>query len=208
MTVKALKCIQQADYVFVPRPHIQKPGAAETIAAEYLCSKIVVPFEFPMGQENTGRYRQTASLIDETLQDGQTGAFLTIGDPLVNSTYTSIMFETQRLDIQQIIVPGITSYQAAAATLHTPITLKNECFHLADGYIDETILARVNSLCLLKPSKEKANTLKLLEKFGFQYAYVKYCSYPNEEILREPSQILQDNTYMSIIIARKQKARG
>lgn len=204
ITVKALKCIQQANHIFVPRPHIQKPGAAETIAAEYLHTKSVVPLGFPMGQENTRHYRQAAVLINKTLQDGQTGTFLTIGDPLVNSTYTHIMFETQRLGIQQIVVPGITSYQTAAATLQIPITLKDERFYLADGYIDEVILERVNSVCLLKPFKDKVNTLKKLERRGFQYAYVKYCSYPNEEILREPSQILQDNTYMSIIVARKQ----
>ena len=203
VTLKAVRLIRTADYVFVPRSKQDKPGMAEAIVAEYLEGKNIVYLHFPMGPDNSERYKQAAETIDKTLKGGEVGVFITIGDPMVYSTYAYIMFEAQKLGMEQVIVPGITSFNAAASTLGIPVTLKNEKFYLADGSVDEEILQRVQTVCILKPRKEKADTLEKLEKYGFEYAYIKRCSLPQEEILKEKDSIMQDHDYMTVIFARR-----
>ena len=203
MTLKAVKTIQKVDYVFVPRTRQDTPGMAETVAADSIEGKSLVYLHFPMGPETQEMYTHAAEIINATLQDGESGAFLTIGDPLVYSTYTYVMLAAQQFGIEHVVIPGVTSYQAAAATLHMPVTTKHQRFYLADGYIDEAVLDNVDSLCIVKPSKDKANTLAILNKHGFQYACVSRCSLPEETILNDDDGILKNRDYMSLIYARK-----
>lgn len=203
LTVKAIKVIRDADYVFVPRSKPEEQGMAEAIVAEYLEEKTLVYLHFPMGPDNSERYKKTAEIIDETLKDGEIGAFITIGDPTIYSTFSYIMFEAQKLRINLAIVPGISTFNAAAAALRLPLTIKDESFYLADGHVDEEVLQRVQSVCVLKPRKENAETLKKFEKYGFEYSYIKRCSFPEQEVLRDRESIEQDRDYMTALFARK-----
>lgn len=208
LTVKAIKVIRSADYVFVPRSKPEEQGMAEAIVAEYLDGKKLVHLHFPMGPDNSELYRKTAEQIDETLQDGESGAFITIGDPAIYSTFSYVMSEAQKYRMNFVIVPGISTFNAAAAALHLPITVKDESFYLADGFVDEEVLQRVQSVCVLKPRKENAETLEKLEKHGFEYHYIKRCSFPEEEILRNRQAIEKDRDYMTALFARKHRREG
>lgn len=203
VTLKAIRIIREADYVFVPRSRIDDQGMAEKIVAEHLDGKNVIYVHFPMGPDNSELYKRTAEKIYTTLDDNETGAFITIGDPTVYSTFTYVMFEVQKLGMNFMIVPGIASFSAAAAALRLPLTIKDESFYLADGCVDEDILQRVHSVCVLKPRKKHVETLRKFEQYGFEYAYIKRCSLPQEEILREKEQIMQDRDYMTVLFARK-----
>jgi precorrin-2/cobalt-factor-2 C20-methyltransferase len=86
-----------------------------------------------------------------------------------------------------------------------PITIKDESFVLCDGEPDEEMLKRVDSICILKMSRNKETILSLLEKNNFKYAYVRRCSQDEQKILFDKQDILSDNDYMSLIFARKNK---
>ncbi len=203
LTVKAIKVIQNADYVFVPRSKPDEQGMAEAIAAEYLEGKKLIYLHFPMGPDNSELYKKTAGKIADTLEDGETGAFITIGDPTIYSTFTYVMIEAQKLQMHLAIVPGISTFNAAAAALRLPVTIKDESFYLADGHVDEEVLQRVQSVCVLKARKENAETLETFKKYGFEYSYIKRCSLPEQEILRDRKSIEQDRDYMAALFARK-----
>lgn len=203
LTLRAVRCLCEAQHIFVPRTLPDEPGLAETIVQEYLAGKHVISCHFPMGADNTERYVQTAKTIEAAILDGETGAFVTLGDPLVYSTYAYTMREAQKLGVEVRIVPGITSFTAAAAALAMPITVKNESVYLTDGQVEEDILARVHTACILKVRRHKADTLEKLEKHGFHYTYIRHCSLPQETILHDKEAILQDREYMSLLLARK-----
>jgi len=203
LTVKAIRVIQAADYVFVPRSKPEEVGMAEAIVSEYLEGKTLIYLHFPMGPDNSELYRETAKIIDQTLLDGESGAFITIGDPTIYSTFTYVMFEAQTRRMVVEIVPGISSFSAAAAALSLPITIKDESFYLADGHVDEEVLQRVQSVCVLKPRKENAETLKKFETHDFDYNYIKRCSLPEQEILHDRESIVRDRDYMTVLFARK-----
>ncbi len=203
LTLKAVRCIRAAQHIFVPRTTPDEPGLAESVVQEYLAEKHVVACHVPMGADNAERYIQIAQTIDATIHTGETGAFVTLGDPLVYSTYAYIMLEAQKLGIETPIIPGITSFTAAASALAMPIAIKDEHVYLVDGHVDEEILQRVHTVCVLKPRREVAETLGKLEKFEFRYTYIKHCSLPQETVLHDKEDILRDREYMSLIIAKK-----
>lgn len=128
---------------------------------------------------------------------------MTIGDPMVYSTFIYVMREIEKLDVQVEIVPGITSFCAGAARAKVPLTLKGDRFLLCDDDVDEKILDNVDSICMLKTMKEKEKIIELLEKKNFSYAYIKRCTLEEEKIMRDKKNILDDRDYMSFILGRR-----
>lgn len=205
LTLKTVRCIREAQHIFVPRTRPEKPGLSEMAVQEYLHDKHVVTFHFQMGADNAKQYAETAYTIDAAMNDGETGVFITLGDPLVYSTSIYIMREAQKLGIVTKIIPGIPSFTAAASVIGRPFAVKDEQVYVTDGHIDEHILQRVQIVCILKPQRRKAEILKLLEKHRFDYTYITRCSLPQETVLRDKEAILQDREYMSLIIGKSFK---
>ncbi len=87
--------------------------------------------------------------------------------------------------------------------LGVPIAIKNESFYLADGSVEEDVLRHVQTVCVLKPHKQKAETLDKLEAHGFHSVYVKRCTQPEQIILTDKEEILRDTDYMSLIFATR-----
>lgn len=204
LTLRGYRLIRTCDYVFIPESRGE--SLAGLIAHEYIKDKKVVSLSFPMGEDNRENYGDAARIIGDTLKDEEAGAFLTLGDPMTYSTYAYLMRELDTAGITTVTIPGITSFNAAASVLGLPITFKDESFYLADGDLDEEILKRVNSVCVLKVTRNKESIISKLEKHGFDYTYVKRCTQPNQKLLRGKAEILEDQDYMSLIFARS-KAR-
>lgn len=178
LTLKAVRCIREAQHVFVPRTRPEKPGLAEMAVQEYLHDKHVITFHFQMRADNAEQYAETAHTIDAAMKDGETGAFITLGDPFVYSTYIYIMREAHKLGIVTKIIPGIPSFTAAAAALGQPIAVKGEHVYVTDGDVDERILQQVQTVCILKARRSTAQTLEMLEKHGFRYACISIAHSP------------------------------
>ncbi|MBZ9634893.1 precorrin-2 C(20)-methyltransferase [Clostridium sp. FP1] len=201
ITLKGYNLIRSCDYVFLPSSNGN--SLAGKIVSDYIVDKKVIEIEFPMGEDNEERYINAAIKIDEILGEGQVGVFLTLGDPMTYSTYLYLMFELKKMDLNVETIPGITSFNAAASRLSLPLTLRDESFYLADGTLDEEILKRVDTVCVLKIIKNKLDIMDKLTKHGFEYVCVKRCTQENETLIYEKSEILEDNDYMSLIYARR-----
>jgi precorrin-2/cobalt-factor-2 C20-methyltransferase len=201
LTLKAYNLIKSCDYVFIPES--KGDSLAGKITSEYIKDKKVIELSFPMGEDNQERYVQAAQIINEALKDDEVGTFLTLGDPMTYSTYAYLMNELIILNVVTETIPGITSYNAAAALLGLPITLKDESFYLVDGNIDEEVLKRVDSICILKVSKNKQEIIDKLERHGFDYTYVKRCTQENQAVIYDKETMLADKDYMSLIFARR-----
>jgi precorrin-2/cobalt-factor-2 C20-methyltransferase len=201
ITLKGYNLIRSCDYVFLPSS--RGNSLAGKIVSDYIVDKKVIEIEFPMGEDNVERYKVAAIKINETLGENEVGVFLTLGDPMTYSTYLYLMIELLKTDLSAETIPGITSFNAAAARLSMPLTLRDESFYLADGTLDEEILKRVDTVCVLKIIKNKLDIIDKLTKHGFEYVCVKRCTHDNEKILYEKSEIIEDKDYMSLIYARR-----
>lgn len=201
LTIKAQRLIKESDYVFIPSS--KGESLAATIAKSYISHKNIIELEFTMGENNSTRYKEAAKKIVATLKENQNGVFLTLGDPLIYSTFIYLMKELSKLGIKTFTVPGITSFTSAASLLGRPLTLKDESFYLCDGDIDEEILKRVDSVAILKVTRRLEEIIGKLENHGFKYAYIKRCTQENQRVLFNKEDILLDRDYMSLIIGRR-----
>lgn len=203
ITVKGVRLIKEADAVFLPES--KGVSTAYLIAEEYLKDKKIVYLQFPMGEDNSDRYKDAAGVISETLGKDGKGVFLTLGDPMTYSTYIYLMNRLKEHKVEVITIPGITSYSAAFAAWGEPAVLKDDGMYLFDGVPDEEILKRVQSAAILKVNKNKEDILDVLERNGFSYVYAKRCTREDEAIIYDRESILSDSDYMTLIVARKKQ---
>ena len=201
LTLKGYRLIRTCDYVFIPEN--KGESLASMISYEYIKDKKIIELGFPMKEDNQHRYRLAAQSIDRVLKDGEAGVFLTLGDPMTYSTYAYLMKELADLKIATETIPGITSFNAAASVLGLPIALRDESFYLADGDIDEEVLKRIDTVCILKVVKNKADIIEKLERHGFEFTYVKRCTQQVQQIICDRQEMLEDKDYMSLIYARR-----
>jgi len=205
ITLKGYRVIRTCDYVFVPESRGE--SLAATISREYIKDKELIELSFPMKEDNRQRYRSAAAKINEILKEEETGVFLTLGDPMTYSTWSYLMKELEKLKIETETIPGITSFNAAASVLGLPVALRDEGFYLADGDVEEEILKRVDSVCILKVSKNKESIINKLENHGFEFTYVKRCTQQAQKVIWDRQEMLADEDYMSLIFARSGAGR-
>lgn len=200
LTLKAIDVIQNAKVLFAPN-NKGKNMALDTIE-DFIKEQKVILIDFPMGKVTKEDYINAARIIHKEIPDGEIGAFLTIGDPMIYSTFIYIMKELEKLNMDIEIVPGIPSFVAGAAKSKTPLTVKGDNFLLCDEFKEE-LLEEVDSICILKTLKDKEELLNLLEKKNFDYRYIKRCTLEDEQIIADKDEILKDKDYISFIIGRR-----
>lgn len=202
LTLKAVKTIEKSDVIFAPN-NKGKNMAIDT-AIDFIGDKKVVLIDLPMGKVTREDYINAAKIIRSEIPEEGVGSFLTIGDPMIYSTFIYIMNELEKEDIETEIISGIPSFVAAAGESKTPLTVKGESFLLCDE-LDEELINMVDSIALLKTVRSKENTLDLFEKHTFNYKYIKRVSTVEQEILEDREEILKDKDYLSLILGRKNK---
>jgi len=200
LTLRAVNVIKDAKVIFAPN-NKGKNMALDTVE-EYIGDKKVVLIDFPMGSVEAEDYINAANIIYEEIPEGEYGAFLTIGDSMIYSTFIYVMDLLTDKDIKIEVVPGIPSFVAAAAASKVPLTVKGDKFLLIDEF-DNSLLDKADSFALLKTLGAKEDTLDELERNDISYKYVKRVSLENEEILENKEEIIQDRDYISLILGRR-----
>lgn len=200
LTLRAVNVIKDANVIFAPN-NKGKNLALDTVE-EYIGDKKVVLIDFPMGSVEAEDYINAANIIYEEIPEGGYGAFLTIGDSMIYSTFIYVMDLLTDKDIKIEVVPGIPSFVAAAAASKVPLTVKGDKFLLIDEF-DNSLLDKADSFALLKTLGAKEDTLDELERNDISYKYVKRVSLENEEILENKEEIIQDRDYISLILGRR-----
>lgn len=200
LTLKAVKTIEKSSVIFAPN-NKGKNMAIDT-AKDFIRDKKVVFIDFPMGQVQKEDYKKAAETIFKEIPEGEIGSFLTIGDPMIYSTFIYIMEELEGREIDVEIISGIPSFVAAAGESKTPITVKRESFLLCDE-LDESLLEKVDSIAILKTLKDKESILKSLEEKDFSYKYIKRATLEEQEVIMDKEEILKDKDYISLIMGRR-----
>lgn len=202
LTLKAVRVMEEASVIFGPNNRGQ--NMAIDTASDFIKDKKMVLIDFPMGNVTVEDYKKAAEIIEREIPEGESGAFLTIGDPMVYSTFIYIVDEIEKShkNMEIEIVPGIPSFVAAAAQSKQVLTVKDDNFLLCDNFEEEK-LKNIDSVAILKTSKNKEEILDKLEKNGFEYKYVKHATLPTQEILTDKEEILADKQYISLILGKR-----
>lgn len=123
ITVKAVRVIGTTPHLFVPRAKTKEVSMALAIATPYLKPDATIhEIPFPVRSDQKSRdalWQETARSITRLLLENQDVAFLTIGDPLLYSTWI-YLHEMVRKTLPEAAIrtiSGVNAFSAAAARI-------------------------------------------------------------------------------------------
>ena len=157
-------------------------------------------------------YRQAAEEIATALDAGQSVAWITEGDPLFYSTFIYVAEELRRLrpHVQQQIIPGITSIQAAAAATDFPLARLSDCVAVVPAAYGLHHLARhiheFTTIVLIKVNTVFDPLLDELATIGneIEAVYIEQIGTPQQRIVTELESLRGQNLpYFSLVLLRR-----
>ena len=223
LTLKARRVIEAAAVIAYPTARHGK-SVSRRIAAPYLTGEQVeLALTFPVTTEATGSpeeyeralcdfYDAGAAALAAHLDAGRDVAVLCEGDPFF---YGSYMYLHERLAhrYETEVVPGVTSFSAAAASAGTPLAKRDDVFTVLPGTLPADVLAAqlrgVDAAVVLKLGRTFERVRDAAEQAGVaeRGVYVERASAPEERVagLRE---VEGDVPYMSLVLVPTVGARG
>ncbi len=221
LPVKSANILKQVDIVYAASSTKNDYSLAVSIAKQYIpASTEIKMLQFPMTTDKSrtsAAWRENACTVIDALESGKSAAFLTLGDSMTYSTYGYILRNVQELapHITLKTVPGITSYQAAAASLNTPLVEGEESLLLVSGVHGGKHIRHLNgkpeNVVILKAYRNVEDITAEIEKNPSYTSCVgiKKCGLPEEEIIRDLQQLkTMPPDYWTLIIAKKKTEDG
>lgn len=126
LTLRAVQALRRADRVLAPSTAVDAVGRAEAIVRQAVPGVRLERVPFQMAPTRVARDRSVsnaAKIVAGYLEAGEEVAWVTLGDPLVYSTFSSVAAEVGRRRPGSVIaqVPGIMAFQALAARTGTTV---------------------------------------------------------------------------------------
>ena len=221
ITIKAAKILNQVDIVYAAASTKNSHSLAVNIAREHIPeSATVIRLKFPMTRdkdETRKAWKEHARTIIAELEKGRNAAFLTLGDSMTYSTYGYVLkyVITMAPHLEVQTVPGITSYQAAAARLNTPLVEGEESLMIVSGakggYRLRELCDKPENIVFLKAYRNVTDIKAAIDESGKYPSCVgvRSCGHPNEEIVRDIDELSRrDPDYWTLIMTKQATRNG
>jgi precorrin-2/cobalt-factor-2 C20-methyltransferase len=215
ITLKALKVLQRVPHIFASCSTRNNYSLALNIIRSHLNGAGLEHLPFPMTKDPEvlrEAWEQNARRVLAVLAGGHDAAFVTLGDPLTYSTFGYLLKTLKRLDpgVRIVTIPGITSYNAAAALTHIPLTEGEESCYLVSGALGAERLREVidnsDNIVLLKTYRHFDDIYQALEELDLldRATCISRCGLEGETVV-EDLRALKGQTlpYLSMIIIKK-----
>lgn len=215
MTVKAIKTIQSLDILYVPQAKDGGDSTAKKIAKPHIGEKIEIKERyFPMNyniEEKENAWDNISSEIKSDVENGKKVGFITLGDPMVYSTYVYLL-ERLAGSIKIETIAGINSFIGIASSNNFPLAMDRESLAViscTDNYESiEEVLDKFDSIVLMKVYKNFKKIIELIENknLGDKFIMVSNSSMENEKIYKNVEEIknIEKVPYFTTIILNKQ----
>lgn len=221
ITVKGARLLASAKHVFVPKARIKEDSLALDIAGRYIGSAAVHELVFPMitdKAELERKWDEAAHAVAEVLVQGEDACFVTLGDPMLYSTYIYLIRALRKaLPTAGIhTVPGVTAFSAVAALTNQPVGEAKEPVTIIPAADDlDSIRQAVNgggTLVLMKVGKRLNGILDILEEAGVidNGVFAAYAGQAGERIETNLRRLRDNNPetgYLSTIIVHTGKKK-
>jgi precorrin-2/cobalt-factor-2 C20-methyltransferase len=216
ITLKAIKILRQVDVVFAAASTKNSYSLAMEIVAPHLKNGApVVRLGFPMTRDkntlNTA-WKENAHKVVTLLKEGRDAAMITLGDPMTYSTFGYVMHTIKEgyPDIRIRIVPGITSYHAAAAAAGQVLAEAEESFTVISGALGaqklKEVIDHTDNVVILKVYKNYKEIIDTLNHLDLAAGSVliSRCGLDGEEVIRDLKEGLDiAPSYLSLLLIRK-----
>lgn len=214
LTVKAVRTLTALDVLIAPLSKEGRTSVAYQAAKPYLTERTEVVFRvFPMRLQKEGRDAAVNSASDEIAawtSAGKQVGIVTLGDPMLYSTYIYLERRLAALQVLCRAIPGVTSFSAAAARAGFVLAEQGERVAIVpsvheNGGLDN-LLQNVDTAVLMKASGDCAEVIDSLERSGMadRAVFVSRLDLDREMIepdIRKMRGVKAD--YLSMILARK-----
>lgn len=204
ITLKALNVLKTADIIAVPHK-----GTAYNIVSDYIKGKEITEVYTPMSKsfaELEKNYSSIAQKLAIYLDEGKSVAFITLGDPTVYSTCMQVNSIIVQLGYDTEVIPGITSFCAAAARLNIPLCERDEPLVILPASYGEVRdgLKLKGTKVLMKASSAILDVKAVLEQENMLDAasMVECCGMENEKVYKSLSELTEVSSYFSTIIVK------
>jgi precorrin-2/cobalt-factor-2 C20-methyltransferase len=217
LTRKAERILRHADVILAP---VSKPGevsvALETVR-EFLDEgrQEIILHQFPMTADKSRlipAWQEAAALIAGRALAGKDVAFITIGDPLLYSTFIYLLriFCESYPQVDMEIIPGISSINTAAAVACVPLAEADERIAIipATAGMEKVIeaLATYDTVVLLKVKPLFGEILDVLRRMGREESilFVERVGSARQKVLTDFAEITRHvPDYLSLMIIRR-----
>ena len=219
LTEKGKDVLRFADVICVPKSKNERESVALTVAKPHYNDNVIVEeLLFPMSRDEAvlaKHWEMAAKRVAELLASHESVAFLTIGDPLLYSTFGYLLQNLQSLapEVRVEVVPGVSSFNAAASLLRIPLVEKDERLAVVPLPVSEeefTALSRyIDTFVFLKVSAAYDQVLDILEgtEFADEVYLVSRCGSGDEFWTNDPFALRGEPVdYLSLLIAKRRKA--
>ncbi len=177
ITVKGARIISECEHIFTPKARVRSESLALEISQSYVSKNAQIhELVFPMTSDRVeldSKWKASAKSVMEVLEQGRDACFLTLGDPLLYSTYIYLIRSLRAIkeDIEIVTVPGVMALNAAASLTNFPLGEGKENVTIVPTADDlasvrEALLAG-GTVVLMKIGKRLEAILRLLEETGF-----------------------------------------
>ncbi len=216
LTVRAVRVLEKVDVVFAASSTKNEYSHSLEIASEFVRDDCeVVKLGYPMTRDKdvlNDAWEENCRIACQLLEGGKTAAFLTLGDPLIYSTFGYMMQTMKRLcpEVEFEVVPGITSYQAAAARSQQVLVESGQNLLLTSGVADPEKFAKslelVDNAVILKAYRnfpELRETVNEICKMDVKF-YTRL-GLDGEAIYLDINEVPEKTNYLSLMLLTAKK---
>ncbi|WP_434798461.1 cobalt-factor II C(20)-methyltransferase [Terrisporobacter vanillatitrophus] len=216
VTVKAVNTLKNLDILYTPESKKGGESLALSIVDEYLPESLEIKSRhFPMSFNGTEKIQVWNSVSGEIVEDvkkGKNVGFVTLGDPMIYSTYVYVM-ERLMEEVEVETIPGISSFSNIASNQNFPLVMDTDPLivipcTMEEDKIDEA-LEKYDCLVLMKVYKKINMVIDKLKKHDLidHAILVSNSSQEKEEVftnLRD-EHIDEKISYFSTILVNKNR---
>jgi precorrin-2/cobalt-factor-2 C20-methyltransferase len=224
ITIKASQVLMTVDVICAPKSSPKKSSYAlktvRTIIKTSNKRQETIELVYPMVKDRKlmeGAVERNAEIIVSRLRGGKNVAFITLGDPMLYSTfintYRKVVEKLPEVEVE--IIPGVTSLSACAAASRIPIAEAEEAVVIIPATSNleklEMLAQQADTIIFMKGIKDMEGLFKALTRSGFgensQAVVAANIGTPSEEVrimkLHELRK-MKGESYFSTIIVRRE----
>lgn len=211
LTIKATRLLGSMDVIAVPESKKEVGSVALDIARPYLQQGVrIITLTFPMIRDEVAKAKirhNNAMLIASEIEAGCNVAFLTLGDPMLYSTYIYLLDYLTPTGIDIISVPGIYSFSAISNLLNHPLVKGDESMAvIAEFKADEWQgLQSFQTIVCMKVSSYAPALYDVLKSSPHRkFMMVTNAGKPTQTVSHNVNDLQRDVPYFSTVILSKQ----
>lgn len=212
LTIKAVKALEIADVVILPRANTKNYSTAFEIAKDYMREDIEKVFlDFTTVDNDKIREEdrlEYSKIVNKLVKEGKNIAFITIGDPMTLSTFVYAM-ELLEDQIEVVSIPGITSFASVTSRLRTPLLMGDETLKVVPIAKETNLVDEIESANNLIFMKVTRNLERLKDAFRHtgnmeNAVLISNCGKEDEKVFYDLEDVTRDDiSYFSTILLKK-----